>query len=85
MTKQKTLWERFWTWITQPIRLPWIPEDIYQKEREEWKERHELIERPKITINMTKNIFGMKLKNKKTGEVFDINCDDFEIIKKNDE
>lgn len=81
MPKPKTPWDKFITWITRPIWLPWIPEDMYRRNLQEWKESHGLIEKPKVTINITKNIYGAKVKNKKTGEILELNEDDYEMVK----
>lgn len=81
MTEEKSNWERFMTWISRPIRLPWIPEETYRRDLEDWKERHHLIEKPKVTINVTKNIYGAKIKDKKTGKIIELNEDEYEIVR----
>ena len=66
--------------LTYPVWLPWQSEALHRRNVEEWMKLHGLKEWPKVEVNITKNIFGAKLKNKKTGEVIELDKNQYEII-----
>lgn len=65
-------------WITRPIWLPWISEETHRRNLAQWEKEHGIDSGPQL--NLTKNVFVGKVRNKKTGQVIDLNDEDYEFL-----